>query len=119
MQADRVTYIGHATTLIEVGGTRVLTDPVLRPRVGHIRRIAAPVTQDLEADAILLSHAHHDHLYLPSLKRVRRIAGSETLVRVLLRCAQRVGVDQLDRGGNDPLVQQRRHRIDRLATALE
>jgi L-ascorbate metabolism protein UlaG (beta-lactamase superfamily) len=70
MQADRVTYIGHATTLIEVGGTRVLTDPVLRPRVGHIRRIAAPVTQDLEADAILLSHAHHDHLDFPSLALV-------------------------------------------------
>ena len=37
---DAVTYVGHATTLIELDGTRLLTDPLLRPRIGHIRRIA-------------------------------------------------------------------------------
>ena len=33
VSADRITYVGHATVLIELGGTRLLTDPVLRPRL--------------------------------------------------------------------------------------
>ena len=40
MSADRITYVGHATVLIELAGTRLLTDPVLRRRVLHIRRRA-------------------------------------------------------------------------------
>src|SRR5436853_106820 len=35
---ERVTWLGHATTLLEVGGARVLTDPLLRDRLGHLRR---------------------------------------------------------------------------------
>ena len=42
MTADGITYVGHATTLVEVDGTRLLTDPVLMARIGHIRRIAPP-----------------------------------------------------------------------------
>lgn len=60
--------MGHATTLIEVDGTRLLTDPVLRARIFHIRRL--PAAPDLlpRLDAILVSHAHYDHLDLPSLR---------------------------------------------------
>ena len=36
--SDSITWLGHATVLIELGGTRLLTDPVLRPRVAHLRR---------------------------------------------------------------------------------
>jgi L-ascorbate metabolism protein UlaG (beta-lactamase superfamily) len=73
-RADTVTYVGHATTLIDVGGVRLLTDPVLRDRVAHLRRIAppAPRAEQLAADAVLISHAHHDHLDLPSLRRIGR-----------------------------------------------
>jgi L-ascorbate metabolism protein UlaG (beta-lactamase superfamily) len=71
---DAVTYVGHATTLIDLDGTRLLTDPILRPRIGHIRRIAppAPATTGDGIAAVLISHAHHDHLDLPSLARFDR-----------------------------------------------
>jgi L-ascorbate metabolism protein UlaG (beta-lactamase superfamily) len=70
--SDRITYIGHSTALIEVSGRRFLTDPMLRDRVLHIRRRVALPADDrlLEADAVLVSHAHLDHLDRPSLRRV-------------------------------------------------
>jgi L-ascorbate metabolism protein UlaG (beta-lactamase superfamily) len=67
----RITYLGHSTTLIELGGVRVLTDPVLRGRVAHLRR-TAPAGDPGEVDAVLISHGHHDHLDLPSLSRLPR-----------------------------------------------
>lgn len=70
--ADRVTYVGHATVLAELGGVRLLTDPVLRGRVGplhrHGARPAPEVAENL--DAVLISHLHHDHADLPSLRRL-------------------------------------------------
>jgi L-ascorbate metabolism protein UlaG (beta-lactamase superfamily) len=70
MTGDGVTYVGHATTLIEVDGTRLLTDPVLMSRIGHIRRIVPAPAAGLRPDAVLISHAHHDHLDLRSLRRL-------------------------------------------------
>jgi L-ascorbate metabolism protein UlaG (beta-lactamase superfamily) len=68
--ASRLTYVGHATVLIEVDGARLLTDPVLRPRVAHLRRVCPPIGPDARraVDAVLISHAHLDHLDLPSLR---------------------------------------------------
>jgi L-ascorbate metabolism protein UlaG (beta-lactamase superfamily) len=65
-----ITWLGHATVLIELDGTRALTDPVLRNRIGPLVRIAANV-QPPEAgdpDCILLSHLHADHADLPTLR---------------------------------------------------
>jgi L-ascorbate metabolism protein UlaG (beta-lactamase superfamily) len=71
--ADRLRWLGHATVLVELDGVRLLTDPLLRPRVLHLRRAAALDTSGLEGlDAVLVSHVHYDHLDLPSLKRLGR-----------------------------------------------
>src|SRR3954471_8176454 len=72
--ADRVTYVGHATVLLEVEGVRLITDPVLRSWVGPLRRQGArpsPGVAD-DVDAVLISHLHSDHADLPSLRRFRR-----------------------------------------------
>jgi L-ascorbate metabolism protein UlaG (beta-lactamase superfamily) len=68
-----VVYVGHSTVLVELGGVRLLTDPLLRRRVGHLRR-QSPVDVDSlrSPDAVLISHAHRDHLDLPSLRRLDR-----------------------------------------------
>ena len=64
------TYIGHSTVLFEIGGSRVLTDPMLRQRLLHIRRrVPPPELEHLGSlDALLISHAHHDHLDPASLR---------------------------------------------------
>jgi L-ascorbate metabolism protein UlaG (beta-lactamase superfamily) len=67
----RVTYIGHATLLIEVGGKCLLTDPNFDPTLGKfLPRVSAPgIAIDAlpKLDAILLTHAHADHLSFNSL----------------------------------------------------
>lgn len=66
----RITWLGHATVLIELDDKRVLTDPLLRSRVGPLVRIAPPAAAPNAVDAVLLSHLHADHLDLPSLRRL-------------------------------------------------
>jgi L-ascorbate metabolism protein UlaG (beta-lactamase superfamily) len=67
---DRLTWLGHATVLLELGSARLVTDPVLRPRVAHLVR-EAPLPGELgPLDGILLSHGHHDHLDLATLRRL-------------------------------------------------
>lgn len=67
-----LTWLGHSTVLLEAAGARVLTDPLLRPRVLHLRRVAPPAgALDGELDAVLISHVHYDHLDLGSLRRLR------------------------------------------------
>ncbi len=71
---QHITYVGHATVLIEMDGVRLLTDPILRWRVAHLshrtRRIEPSAFADI--DAVLISHLHWDHLDWPSLRRLGR-----------------------------------------------
>jgi L-ascorbate metabolism protein UlaG (beta-lactamase superfamily) len=66
-----IEYVGHATVAVDLDGVRLLTDPLLRNRVAHLRR-AVPVdmTARRGVDAVLVSHAHYDHLDLPSLEKL-------------------------------------------------
>jgi L-ascorbate metabolism protein UlaG (beta-lactamase superfamily) len=69
-----LSYVGHATVLIELDGVRILTDPVLRSRIGPLRREAL-VPQGGSGGApelVLVSHLHRDHVDLPSLRRLGR-----------------------------------------------
>jgi len=72
--AVTVSWIGHATLLIGIRGHWFLTDPVFSERLaGVLARHVAPAMAPSELpalDAILVSHAHFDHLDLPSLRRL-------------------------------------------------
>ena len=70
-----ITYVGHATLLVELDGTRLLTDPILRNRVSFLRRRASATfqaSQYADVDAVLISHLHRDHLDVPSLRLLDR-----------------------------------------------
>jgi L-ascorbate metabolism protein UlaG (beta-lactamase superfamily) len=70
----RVTWLGHASFLVQGAGTSVLIDPALGPRIsGIIPRNAGPglrVDQLPRIDAALVTHNHYDHLDLPTLRAV-------------------------------------------------
>ena len=69
-KSGRLTYIGHATVLVEQAGVRLLTDPLLHSGIGHMRRrVPLPELELLrDLDAVLISHPHADHLDVKSLR---------------------------------------------------
>ena len=74
-----VTFIGHATFLIQTAVGNILTDPMYSQRAGPIlfgpRRVRQPAVRldDLPAiSLVLLSHNHYDHCDLPTLRSLAR-----------------------------------------------
>lgn len=66
-----VTFIGHATFFIQLGGLHIVTDPVWARRMGFASRLSPPgipLDKLPPVDVVLLSHAHYDHLHLGSLR---------------------------------------------------
>lgn len=65
-----VTWYGHATTLIEIDGYRILTDPVWSERVSpsalvgpaRMHPVPQPLSELPPVDAVIISHDHYDHL---------------------------------------------------------
>jgi L-ascorbate metabolism protein UlaG (beta-lactamase superfamily) len=76
--ALRVTFINHATTLLQLDGLNVLTDPIWSDRCSPVsfagpHRVRPPGVrfEDLPPiDAVILSHNHYDHMDVPTLKRL-------------------------------------------------
>ena len=73
----RVTWVGHATLLVQANGLNILTDPIWSDVAGPFgigpARVAAPGIrfEDLpRIDVVLVSHNHYDHLDLATLKRL-------------------------------------------------
>lgn len=70
-----ITFIGHSSFLVQTAGRALLIDPVFATRLILLRRQRRPGIRiaDLPAiDAVLLTHAHMDHLNRPSLRAVTR-----------------------------------------------
>ena len=75
IEEQAVTFIGHSSFLVQMAGLGVLIDPVFATRLILLRRQrrAGVRVKDLPViDAVLLTHAHMDHLNRPSLKAVVR-----------------------------------------------
>ena len=77
----RLTWLGHATTLAEIDGSAILTDPVFSARASAVQfagpkryRDAACKVEDLPPlAAVVISHNHYDHLDLPSVSRLAEL----------------------------------------------
>jgi L-ascorbate metabolism protein UlaG (beta-lactamase superfamily) len=104
-------WLGHATVLINFFGVKILTDPVLFPRIGirlpgftiGPKRLTAPALQFhelLKIDLILISHAHFDHLDLRTLRRFDEstIAITARATSDLLRRTRFREINELDWG---------------------
>ncbi len=119
LSGSRVSFLGHSTVAIEDSGVRLLTDPVLRGRIGHLRRHGAPVVAAswVSVDGILLSHLHHDHFDRRSLElfdRATRIVvpqGGGAIVRELgfTRVEEVVAGDRVNFGALGVLVVHAEH----------
>ena len=90
----RLTWLGHATVLVEFDGVRILTDPVLRRRLAHLER-AEEVAALPPVDLVLISHIHYDHLDRPSLRRLRRRAARVAVPTGAARLVRGTGVGEV------------------------
>jgi L-ascorbate metabolism protein UlaG (beta-lactamase superfamily) len=73
LSGSSVTWLGHSTAAVRLDGLLLVTDPVLRRRVAHLRRKRAVDLAALDGlGAVLVSHIHYDHLDLRSLTHLGR-----------------------------------------------
>ncbi len=106
-ERDQVTWLGHASAVVAIGGRRFLVDPLGRART----RAAGPV------DAVLITHAHVDHLNRWSLKVIDRATplvvprGAAGIVADLgfAKVTEVEPGDALDLGGVDVVAVPTRH----------
>jgi len=84
----RVTFVGHATVLIQVAGINIITDPIWSDRASMFsfagpKRVTDPGV-NFEAlppiGVVLISHNHYDHLDLQTLRRIDALDKARVLV---------------------------------------
>ena len=65
-----VTWLGHSTVVLDIDGVRLVADPLLRRHAGVLRRRGRRPARTAwtGVDAVLLSHLHHDHAEVRSLR---------------------------------------------------
>lgn len=76
----RATWLGHSTLLIEIGGRRILTDPVWGPRASPARwagpkrfqPVPVPLRRMPPIDLVIVSHDHYDHLDYPTIRELAK-----------------------------------------------
>ncbi len=91
-QEPAITWIGHATMLVQMGGLNILLDPIFSDRASPVsfagpKRYQPPgiSIKDLpRIDLVLLSHNHYDHLDTASVKALNSQAGGAPLFLVPL-----------------------------------
>jgi len=81
--AASLTWIGHATFVLRLGGLLVATDPIWSERISGVVRREAPPGVAFESvppiDVVTVSHNHYDHLDIPTLRRIGNHAVYVTL----------------------------------------
>lgn len=91
IEENSIYWYGHATTIINLEGKLLVTDPVITKNIGYFKRqveIPMDITK-IKFDYILLSHGHIDHLHFSSLRRLNKDAviivpkGYKNLIRLL------------------------------------
>src|SRR5213593_3154849 len=118
-------WLGHATVLINFFGIKILTDPVLFPRVGirlpgftiGPKRLTAPALEFHELpkiDLVLLSHAHFDHLDLRTLQRFNASTKIVTAARTrdLLRWTRLHDITELSWGERTTILNSLGQKMD-------
>lgn len=91
-QEPAITWIGHATMLVQMGGLHILTDPVFSERASPVQFAGPKRYQNPgialhnlpRIDLVLLSHNHYDHLDTASVKALNAQAGGPPLFIVPL-----------------------------------
>ncbi|MEU7630938.1 MBL fold metallo-hydrolase [Nocardia sp. NPDC049220] len=85
-----VTWYGHATTLVEIDGYRILTDPVWSERVSpsamvgpaRLHPVPHPLSELPVVDAVIISHDHYDHLDKETVRELMRRQSAPFLVPI-------------------------------------
>ena len=91
----RITWLGHSTTLIELDGAVILTDPIWSERASPSRWVGprryhpppVPLADLPRLDAVLISHEHYDHLDMATIEALARL-GAKKIGRA--SCRERV-----------------------------
>jgi L-ascorbate metabolism protein UlaG (beta-lactamase superfamily) len=97
---NKITFINHATVLLQLDGFNIITDPIYSLTLGYyfprLKKPGIPFKRLPTVDFILLSHHHHDHLNMKTLRRFARKHQSVVLMpKGIGQYARRAGFDDV------------------------